>query len=478
VEGEVIGGLRAIILVTSLGLGGCVGAVKAIAPPYELGVVVVPDGVAIGTAHPFKLIDVDPGGRWVALCQAREDTDGDGKIVVAEGWHGPRGDVMRPYLALGPGPGLAVDDLIGADRSGEHIVLIRDARLLVHHVSLGRTEVLAARRRDVAEDMDHEHRAATLDRERGRLAYHVRRRHGTDVIVRDLSTGGEIVFRVPGLVYRADFSASGHWILLGVVTTDTNGDGKPGLSTWTVPRGAWTCRGTPEMGQRYAEVSGDDPELYVAPITGGRPRKVEGLIHPIGARLLVRESDGAISAEGADRERNEWVPAACEGRVIGHSVALQRVLVGCMQGDRMAPAPAEIHGPGFHHQLRGSMKADQLGRDVEREWARFADYVAVDGVYVVDLVTAQEWRVPDGYQLDHVNEAGAVLSDGDGHLQWNLPAGTTTSDRSSVRVRFANVLFEARDGRVLGAVDGTQGLVLFSGWALPVGPLAWLTIGR
>ena len=43
---------------------------------------------AYGTAHPMLLRAYDRNERWMALCQARKDTDGDGKIEVHSGHHG------------------------------------------------------------------------------------------------------------------------------------------------------------------------------------------------------------------------------------------------------------------------------------------------------------------------------------------------------------------------------------------------------
>src|SRR5262245_5245192 len=50
----------------------------------------------IGTEHPYTVEVVTP--RFVILCQAREDTDKDGKTRVSMGLHGDTwGDQLVPY---------------------------------------------------------------------------------------------------------------------------------------------------------------------------------------------------------------------------------------------------------------------------------------------------------------------------------------------------------------------------------------------
>ena len=75
---------------------------------------------SIGTAHPFIFEDVASDGSWVDVCQARQDTTGDGVIQVSIGHHGDvLGDEMQPYLIVGTGTGLAVDELLGNDLDGQ-----------------------------------------------------------------------------------------------------------------------------------------------------------------------------------------------------------------------------------------------------------------------------------------------------------------------------------------------------------------------
>jgi hypothetical protein len=76
----------------------------------------------IGTAHPFLFQEVAPDGSWTVLCQAREDTDHDGKISVMLGHHGDAlGDEMRPFLVVGSGRGAGFDEILASDATGRFV---------------------------------------------------------------------------------------------------------------------------------------------------------------------------------------------------------------------------------------------------------------------------------------------------------------------------------------------------------------------
>ena len=74
---------------------------------------------ALGTPHPTVLLGAAGDGSWLAICQAREDTDHDGHIEVGFGVHGESlGDRLVPYLLLRPGPGREITRFLRSDRSG------------------------------------------------------------------------------------------------------------------------------------------------------------------------------------------------------------------------------------------------------------------------------------------------------------------------------------------------------------------------
>lgn len=476
-----------------------VSVVAPIAPPLAITAITVANNVPIGTAHPFKLVDSDPHARWVVLCQAREDTDGDGKIVVGDHYPRMQGDALRPYLILGPGPGIALEDYIGSDRTGEHLVFLKHDRLLVHHVSAGRTEVL--RDAELLDDADTiypftEHRAAAMDRERHMLAYHLTRRSNSTLVVRDLESGNHHLVPLPGLLHRATFADGGHWLLLSLLTHDTDDNGLLALSRNDRPLGPRACFGVYPLHHGSPDHEGDRPEMYAVPVKGGPPRPVPGLIDPIGDQLLLRELDGSIVAMNTDGKRREWVPGACFAQILGTSIAHQRVLVLCDR-DRPAQAHVAIHGPGIHHPLRARPKPERWSYDAVG-WDRFGSFEAVDGEYVIDLVNFNEWRVPDGHRLRTVNEHGAVLAAGEQFQQWDLLTGTMTPTSDPwAFLREHGYLYSSLDGRTLNMAHpppqpkpipprdpntpqvGTRVVVddfpEYHRSTLPKGPLVWRT---
>jgi hypothetical protein len=72
------------------------------------------------------------------VCQAREDTDRDGKLAVRYGPRGElEGDAMRSYFVLGAGPGEAIDGLAAYDPTGRYVVVVVDGKLwLIDAVTL------------------------------------------------------------------------------------------------------------------------------------------------------------------------------------------------------------------------------------------------------------------------------------------------------------------------------------------------------
>jgi hypothetical protein len=95
-------------------------------PPPPPGAPMPPESEPIGSAHPTLVVTADPDARWVVLCQARKDTNRDGKTEVQVGYHGDTyGDDLLPYLVLGSGEGTAIDAFVSSDGSGRQIAYVQ-----------------------------------------------------------------------------------------------------------------------------------------------------------------------------------------------------------------------------------------------------------------------------------------------------------------------------------------------------------------
>src|SRR3984885_15549655 len=73
----------------------------------------------IGTAAPIGGFMEADNGSWFVVCQARDDTDGDGTLSIRFSGHGFDGDALVPYLVLGGGPGERIDYPAAATPHGE-----------------------------------------------------------------------------------------------------------------------------------------------------------------------------------------------------------------------------------------------------------------------------------------------------------------------------------------------------------------------
>ena len=93
----------------------------------------LPNLPGIGTLGGFALEAVSPDGRWLVLCQAHEDTNGDGEIAVYQDMHHGffHGDSMNPYLIFGAGAGTRLDTFVAMADDGRFLAVIRDGKLML-----------------------------------------------------------------------------------------------------------------------------------------------------------------------------------------------------------------------------------------------------------------------------------------------------------------------------------------------------------
>ena len=91
-----------------------------------------------GSAGPTYIRGADLGERWMALCQARTDTDGDGKIEIRVGHHGELfGDGMALFLVLGGGMGTRIDALASRSPDGRWLAVVRGGKVLLVDAETG-----------------------------------------------------------------------------------------------------------------------------------------------------------------------------------------------------------------------------------------------------------------------------------------------------------------------------------------------------
>ena len=409
--------LRSVSAVTSLVLLVALGNEGAVGEE--------PSGY--GTAHPTILQVVDPAGSWMVMCQARVDTDGDGRVSSSfDDHHGVAfGDDVEPYLVLGPGAGTRIDDYVNHDRSGRWIAVIQAQRLVLIDAREGKRWDLSASGA-VTADVDGvfgPHAAASFDAA-GRHCQYVRRQGARIVVVvRDLRTHKETVIDPgPGLFHRARIEPSGHWVIVRVVAEDTDGNGRLELPRIASSLTKRRCRGEVGAYSTFGR-SGDDDVRRVARVAGGRASAVKGLVAPIGEGLLCRKADGALVMRLADGVARQVAPAAAKALLYARSATTDAFVLAYTRketgrplwlhkGSERVRLPTSrlmesddgsiLHGRWWPH-TRVTTEAGIA--DLERgKLIRVPGHVVAahgdrallrraTGLVVRDLVTGQEWPV-------------------------------------------------------------------------------------
>jgi hypothetical protein len=157
----------------------------------------------IGTAHPVLVQELAEDGSWLVICQAREDTDHDGKIEVGVGFHGDLvGDAMKPYLVFGSGSGMPIDELVSRDADSKWLAFVRRGKLVISDAAGHATELPNA---------DSE---ASIASDGSRIVYS--RGHNL-VVIRELPAGTERVIDAGGAIWRAMLVDGGHWAGVAVM---------------------------------------------------------------------------------------------------------------------------------------------------------------------------------------------------------------------------------------------------------------------
>jgi hypothetical protein len=343
----------------------------------------------IGTPGAIVIEASDPDGRWVVACQARTDTNGDGKVEVNLGLHGDTyGDAMRPYLIVGSGDGEPVDAFVDQTADGAWLVVIRDGALVLVGANGERTELAEADTRDDRYPTLGPRPAAFAGNERVVFMRH--RKQGDVVVSRELRGGREIEAAVAGAVWRVEPDAGGVWTRVLSVRKDSDGNGAlewPTQHTSLSDRG---CRGPITSYGTYG-AAGDEPDVLWVAIDNGDVVDDDTVVTVAGDALVRIGKDKALTI-GTD----VVLPAGCDPTVRGSGSDPARVIAGC---------GATKDGKTRLVLIEGTTKRD-LGVDAERTDSvrRLApgDRVAcIDRELCVDVVSGM------------VHQGAVIYADGD-----------------------------------------------------------------
>jgi hypothetical protein len=433
----------------------------------------------VGTAHPTSVEAVAPDGRWVVLCQARRDTDRDGRVWTRLGQHGDfYGDRMEPYLVFPDGAGEPLDLFVAAAPGGRHLVFVARGRLILLDTLTNRRVDLGARGGRARDDRHPlgPDPVASFDEAGTRLLYLRQTKAGPRAVLRELATGAErVIDHGGGVLWRAALVESG-WVVAWV----RPGGGLAMRLPQTTLAGR-RCRG-PVASYSTFGVGGSGPIRRLIPLEGGPPVEARGLIGLAGRALLRRQDDGAIAWERGGRQRLV-APAECGGAVLAFFREEGPVLVACAKLGK--PAPAFWFGP-TKRALGLKVDASSYSPHQHRVWVHWQDGAS----YVVDLETGALHKLP--------NESREVVTHGDRtflhrseyrgfHPEWNgfidwrrgtvttLPVGFPSYPRpvtggSWLAMQPANygdgLVIDMTTGAVVGGVDRDPLAVTPTGWVL------------
>ncbi len=273
-----------------------------------------------------------PARNWLVLCEARDDTDANGKIEVTVGAHGElAGDELVPYLIRDDGRETRISQFIGADPTGRHVAYRIDDKLWLEDTRADRRVDLSKLGADLNDDAQSfmPHRAVSFGPYGLRIAYLRSGNDSNEVVLRDLRTGAQEGIEVGSqLIGRIAFERDGHFIRLDVVPRDSNGNGRV---QWPFPpaedkRGP--CVG-PVPSFNVWQWPGDDAETQLLDIATGQVKKPRGFVATLGSAIITREENTELWLEQANGERVRISSDKCNGRLLHADAENGSVFFGC-----------------------------------------------------------------------------------------------------------------------------------------------------
>ncbi len=401
----------------------------------------LPEG-SIGAPGPLLLQRASDNRRWVALCQAREDSDGDGQVAFRIGPRGELlGDAVRSYLVRGAGAGVELDEFLDADPTGRWLLFQRAGKLELFDDYTGDATDLSALGADARDDVSRDlpHRAFSFDTA-GKLAYLRLGEHRTGmlpgqreehVVLRDLETGKEQVFDPGrGSVYRLRLDPTGTWLILQVLIDDSNGNGR---LDWPLPeQGSGGSKRCVAPRTTYSVYPGRGDKVYTRTLyLGHMPREKvakferrDGLVTPLGAQLVFRRASSKLLTRSYryGRPHTEALKLeGCDPRVLYSDAARNTLVVAC------EPSPEEIKKThNYRHAVElirllgsGQVQRKPLGFDLapirSDTWAgeprgpRLLHFYPGSETRVLDLQNAEVLPLKVGDIVLHTFEAHALV---------------------------------------------------------------------
>jgi hypothetical protein len=313
---------------------------KAALPVTPAGALPV---AATPASGPLTFEAAAPDGRWLVTCQARVDTNGDGRVEVGVSESGElTGDAMVRYLTFASGGEQAIDALLAASADGRWLVFEREGRSELYDTDTGARLDLSAlgadTRREPGPSLEHRSLAFADDR----LFYVRTSGPAQEVVERRLSTASERpLFRGAEAIVRLELDRGGKKLLLKVAGADSNKNGRSDFPH-ALERGKAPCVG-PVPRFQVERQSADAQSQLVVDRASGEAIRVDDLAAIVGETLLRRDPEGALFADGK-RGRRQIADKNCSGRVLWIDAASEELLLGCALPKRPGRLGVEFLG--------------------------------------------------------------------------------------------------------------------------------------
>ncbi len=438
-----------------------------------------PVGKVFGTAAPTVFIGAARNGAWVSYCQARLDSDNDGKIAIDIDQHGGlSGDKMVPYLTIGGGDGFAIEHLVARSSDERFVAAIMEGKLAAIDTATGRVDTFDSA--DVRQDhVRGSHRAADFAADSSRLLYF----EGDHVVVVDLLAHTQRKVPLPaGNGWRFEPNAVGPWVKVLMIVKDTDGNGKldwPSEQT-TVPVGE-PCTGP------YAAVSvfgsqGDAVDYVWLRTDTGEVRSANAVLLPIADQTIERR-DNALVIDGKARS------LSCAGKLL--QILAPELAATVWRDSSLVVACPNVDGAHATVKLVTPTRTIELATDAKWD-AQEAPQVSKAPIVCASR-TSCFW--PNGDRIKFEGkvvfaEAGRVVAQNDESFQVTLANGTLLPPvtlkgpmvaRSTTTIAVGTMLLDVRTGATRGisaqavaVTEQGQAFVFTSGdpeREIPQGPL-------
>ena len=334
---------------------------------------------SVGIQSPIWVKAASPTGEWLVVCQAREDSNGDGRLAVSRNAAGQlEGDRSRPYLLRRSGRDEPLEAWLGSSPDGRWLALRQQGHSSIVDTLSERVINLESTDFDGRNDgLSHaHHRAVAFSPDSARIALILRSKA---IRVVDLDSGKQRDYSVaPSRPWRVEFSTDAASLRVWLVTEDKNGNGR---LDWPVPAEPSSAECLDD-GQRFSTWLdyGDPVALRVIHFGRRRPLKHRHALGSLGEGIVARQNDGSLWLVEGTR-KTLLTDKDCGGTLLHVDPRRALALVVCSAvGVR---APVLLVGPGLRLELPIEVLAstvDYVGESTPRLIPLYpgADAVLVD----------------------------------------------------------------------------------------------------